>query len=202
LKKSYEELRNFNNSLLEAISRGLGFESNRLTDFTKNAFCTMRFLHYVARELSEKENSFINEDGDIVRGGEHTDTFINTLILSRQPGLRIRKNEDHVWHKVPIIDEGKAILFFGADALEILTNGKIKAGVHQVIIDKSLINGLHVSPRLSIGLFNYANFDLTISPFVEYLKYAPMNYPPTTQYHLSKNAYDQKFTLTYNTGKE
>lgn len=183
IERDYLKLRNLNTALLEGIALGLGLDENSFTKLmpTDQAFATMRFLHYVERFLSAEELKDMNLDGDIVRGGEHTDTFMNTLILSRQPGLRIRKNSDHLWYKVPIVDDGKAILFFAADMLEILTNGVIKAGVHQVIVDKSLLRGNHVSSRISIALFNYAKFGQTISPMQQFLRDEPARYKPTTQ---------------------
>jgi len=112
--------------------------------------------------------------------------------------LRIRKNDDNIWYKVPVIEEGKSVLFFGADLLERLTNGVVKAGVHQVIVDSSLIQGTRCSSRLSVALFNYANFGLPIKAMPEFVTPEnPQRYPTTTQEEHSQNAYETRFTLTY-----
>lgn len=192
VERDYLKLRQINTTLLEGIALGLGVDANSFTKLMHHdrAYTTLRFLHYVERYLSPEEFKDINRDGDIVRGGEHTDTFVNTLIISRQPGLRIRKNSDLVWYKAPIVDEGRAILFFAADMLEILTNGVVKAGVYQVIVDNSLLNGNHVSSRLSIALFNYAKFGETIAPLPEFI--APgerSKFKPTSQERHSQGIY-------------
>jgi len=200
VEKNYLSLRLLNSKLLAAVSAGLGLDSSKLPSLApiSSSCTTLRFLHYIERDMTEAEMSDINEDGDIVRGGEHTDTFLNTLIISKEPGLRIRRNDDSTWHKVPVVDSGKAILFFGADLLEVLTNGVIKAGVHQVIVDNSLIRGNHVYPRQSIALFNYVKFGEIVQPLEEFVASdKPAKYSPRTQESQSHDAYQSKFRLKY-----
>jgi len=60
---SYNKMRILNQNLLECIAVGLGLEPMRFARMMDNAYSTMRYLHYINRELSESELKDINSDG-------------------------------------------------------------------------------------------------------------------------------------------
>ncbi|KAL3497569.1 hypothetical protein ACH5RR_040301 [Cinchona calisaya] len=148
-----QEVRKLGNQLFEAImeSLNLGGATHLQENFGKG-------MQLVATNCY---NSPHQESPSIKKGTPpHTDFGLITILLQTSPGLEILDSFDGKWKSAPKLEEGSFQVFVG-DLLEVLSNGKYKSVMHQVIVPSST-----TETRMSIASFHSFDMDDIVEPAI------------------------------------
>ena len=130
----------------EMAALGLGYERNAFLDYTKGG------PHLLAPTGSDLHNAKI---GDVFAGFHYDLNFVTIHGKSHYPGLNIwaRNSGKKLAVKVP---KGMLIVQAGKQ-FEYVTNGKVVAGYHEVVVNEGTLNAVEVAKSAGRGLWRVSS---------------------------------------------
>jgi isopenicillin N synthase-like dioxygenase len=177
--------------VLSAIEISLGLRQGKLTSNMESRVDELRIQHYPPLPIQTLST------GKIKRCHPHTDFgFITLLFQDATGGLEIEDRVNGGW--IPVIPTGDTseVGVYISDTLVHITNGHLKAAVHQVTAPISLKDKEEgvLPERYTIALFAKADRHANVGPLPEFItKETPQRFPHLTALQLHNKRVGQLY---------
>ncbi|KAK7990331.1 hypothetical protein PG990_014611 [Apiospora arundinis] len=153
--------------LMRALETAMGMSSHVLTDRCHGAASELRLNHYPSTSIGKLRGGKAN------RIWPHTDFGIITLLFQdSRGGLEVEdKARLGAFVPVPREDEAELVINIG-DTLERWTNGRLKAGLHRVVLPdggRECDVEQVLPPRYSVAFFLKASRDASVGPLSHFI---------------------------------
>jgi len=137
---------------------GMNLPDGALTDRCQGHASELRLNHYPSTHVQKFK------EGKASRIWPHTDFGIITLLAQDSVGgLEIeQKDQPNHFVPVPLVDKTELVMNIG-DTLERWTNGRLKAGLHQVTTPRDLREDI-IPERYSVAFFLKAKRTTSVGP--------------------------------------
>ena len=158
--------------LMASVALALGLDEGTFSQyFGDTAHCSMRAMHYptiaehqeIQSEMNESHNISGTRDAvSIVGIAEHTDFEFITILHQTVQGLEL-KGRDGAWRLAAAHPDLPRFTIIFADALEIFTNGLVRATPHRVLASQ------RDKDRYSLVRFNGLNDLAIVEPLSQFV---------------------------------
>tara|TARA_B100001123_G_C15311254_1_gene1024431 strand:+ start:70 stop:1038 length:969 start_codon:yes stop_codon:yes gene_type:complete len=180
INKYFDSLFNLGSLLFKSIMKSFDVNPNlSYKAFSRpKTLSTLRFNYYPKQkkpvEISRQDNKKLGCE-------THVDSGIITVLYQEKSGLQVQNRKDLKWHSVPHL-KNSFVINTGL-ALQHLTNNKIKAANHRVL--------MNYNERISIPFFFEPNYDFQLNP--TFLKIAEKPLYEVNNYEIFLNQSLSKF---------
>ncbi|KAG8630953.1 hypothetical protein KVT40_000093 [Elsinoe batatas] len=165
-ESAYLALHKVRNLILEALELAYSLPTGSFTDRCMNSADELRFNHYPEADVGEIDK------GHVSRIWPHTDLGVVTCLFQDDVGGLEIEDRASVGSFLPVVrGSAEEMIVNVSETLERWTNGKLKAGVHQVTIP-AYLNGSKtglVPARISVPYFVKADRNASVGPLPEFL---------------------------------
>ena len=145
--------------LMRALEVAMDLPPDSLTGRCEGHASELRLNHYPSTSVAKLS------DGKAKRIWPHTDFGIITLLAQdSEGGLEIeQKGQPGGFVPVPLVDKTELVVNVG-DTLERWSNGRLKAGLHQVSLPRGVKDDDILPTRYSVAFFLKANRRASVGP--------------------------------------
>ncbi|WVZ88467.1 hypothetical protein U9M48_034987 [Paspalum notatum var. saurae] len=150
MAKYAAEVRRVVAEIVEAIAESLGLRRDYLRAQMEQGF-EMMALNFYPPPPPSRDESFGGGGGTVVCCGEHTDYTLVTVLLASGHGLEeLDREAAGSWRPVPHCAGGSLTVHVG-NYLEVLSNGRYRAALHRVVMERGRGGGGGGGARVSIA---------------------------------------------------
>ncbi|KAF2226213.1 oxidoreductase [Elsinoe ampelina] len=165
-ESAYLALHKVRNLILKALELAYSLPTGSFTDRCMDSADELRFNHYPAMNVAEMDK------GHVSRIWPHTDLGVITCLFQDDVGGLEIEDRASIGSFLPVVrGSAEEMIVSVSETLERWTNGKLKAGVHQVTIPaylKGTVTGW-VPARMSVPYFVKADRNASAGPLPEFL---------------------------------